>query len=173
MRGRKAVPTRVKELTGNPGKRAIPKGEIQPKPGIPPCPEWLDAAAKAMWRKLAPELDRLGILTVVDQGALAGYCQAWSEVRSATETLTKEGRTVSRPVMDAEGNVTGRLVKPHPAVNQQRTALATLRHFSAMFGLDPSSRARINLGLPAEEGAPETPAEKSLRPYSEDEEAVG
>lgn len=136
MRGRKPKPTRLKVLNGNPGQRPLNKAEPMPKRGRPVCPSWLDKAAKAKWRKLVPELDRLGLLTLVDGDALAAYCQAWAEFQWATQTLRKEGRVFA--------TATGYLA-PHPAVAQQRSAWAAIKAFAALFGLDPSSRSRLQV----------------------------
>jgi P27 family predicted phage terminase small subunit len=136
MRGRKPKPTPLKILTGNPGKRPLNGQEPLPKRGRPVCPAFLSAGAKSQWRRLVPELDRLGLLTLVDSGALAAYCQAWDEFRQATITLNKEGRIVS-------GALGG--LKSHPAVAQQRSAWKGIQAFAALFGLDPSSRTRLKV----------------------------
>ena len=134
--GGRPKPTSLKILEGNPGKRPINTLEPQPDSTIPKCPAWLDAEAKRQWKRLAPELARLGLLTSVDGESLAAYCQAWSELRSATELLQKEGRVVET----AAGGQ-----KPHPAISMQRTAWMAIRAYAAMFGLDPSSRARLSV----------------------------
>jgi P27 family predicted phage terminase small subunit len=143
MKGRKPHPTRLKVLRGNPGKRALNAAEPMPARGIPDCPEWLDDVAKAKWDALVPELDRLGLLTVVDGDVLACYCQAWAEFQEATEILQSEGRT-------CEGGSGG--TKMHPAVTMQRTAWKAIRDFAALFGLDPSSRTRLAVP-PKDDGA--------------------
>ena len=38
MRGRRPKPTRLKLLTGNPGKRPLNDDEPQPQAAIPECP---------------------------------------------------------------------------------------------------------------------------------------
>src|SRR5262249_38927021 len=123
-------------LAGNPGKRPLNSNEPKPKTGRPRCPSWLDADAKRKWRALVPELERLGLLTVVDGDALAAYCQAWAEFKLATETLRPDGRTFTTD--------SGSL-PPHPAVAQQRSAWQAVRAFAALFGLDPSSRTRLSV----------------------------
>jgi P27 family predicted phage terminase small subunit len=133
------MPTQLKILRGNPGRRKLPGDEPRPKVGAPHCPSFLDATAKSIWRALAPELARLGLLTIVDGGALAGYCQAWAEFEIATKTLRKEGRFFKTE--------SGYLA-PHPAVAQQRSALTAIRAFAGLFGLDPSSRSRIHAPTP-------------------------
>src|SRR5262249_22001030 len=41
MRGRRPKPTRLKVITGNPGKRPLNEHEPRPEPQIPPCPSEL------------------------------------------------------------------------------------------------------------------------------------
>lgn len=141
-RGPPPKPTALRILEGNPAKRPLNPHEPMPKRGRPRCPSFLDREAKAKWKALVPELDRLGLLTIVDGDALAAYCQAWSEFRTSTETLRREGRTFK----SQSGYLT-----PHPAVAQQRTAWQAIKAFASLFGLDPSSRSRLK-APPKEEG---------------------
>jgi P27 family predicted phage terminase small subunit len=141
-RGRPPKPTRLKLLTGNPGKRPLNDSEPQPAPGSPACPEWLDDAARIEWHRVAPELARLGLLTQVDLAALASYCQAWAEFQAATELIQKEGRHFTSK---------GRKY-PHPAVAHQRSAWKAIGEFSARFGFSPSSRSKLTIaGRPSDE----------------------
>ena len=93
--GRKPKPTALKRLHGNPGGRALPKGE--PEPGglssVAP-PSHLSRDARAEWRRLAPELIRLGLLTVNDLAAFAAYCSAWSDFVAADRALERDGLVV-------------------------------------------------------------------------------
>lgn len=107
-----------------------------PKAGCPKCPSFLHPYAKDEWSALKPELDRLGLVTLVDRGVLAAWCQAWAEFRIATEILHEEGRTI-------HGGKAG--IKMHPAVTMQRSAWKAMQAFAALFGLDPSSRSRLKL----------------------------
>jgi P27 family predicted phage terminase small subunit len=136
MRGRKPIPTPLKILAGNPGKRPLPDREPMPKRGRPKCPAHLHDYAKEEWSRLLPELDRLGLLTMVDRAALSVYCQAWAEHRLAVETLNADGRYVTRG--------TGGL-GAHPALAQLHAAEATIAKFASLFGLDPSSRSRLSV----------------------------
>lgn len=154
MRGRKPIPTAMKILRGNPGRRPLNLSEPKPEGGAPACPGWLHRHAKAEWRRLVRALAPAGMLTQADLGVLAGYCQAWAEFRLATELLESEGRTVLSggvPVEQAgeDGTtrtvVVGATVKPHPAVAQQRSAWVAMQRFGALLGLDPSSRSRLSV----------------------------
>jgi P27 family predicted phage terminase small subunit len=149
-RGRPPKPTKLKLLTGNPGKRPLNASEPKPAAVVPKCPAWLDAEAKQKWKQVAPQLARLGLLTVVDGDALAAYCQAWAEFRQATEVLQQEGRVVRVGGLLAEDDDgqeawIGYQLQPHPAVAQQRSAWQAIKSFAALFGLDPSSRSKLHV----------------------------
>ena len=75
-RGRRPKPTALKKLEGNPGKR--PLNELEPVPPVASlrCPNYLLPEARKEWRRLAPILMNLGLLTAADAVPFAGYCQA-------------------------------------------------------------------------------------------------
>jgi P27 family predicted phage terminase small subunit len=143
VKGRKPKPTRLKVLTGNPGQRPLNADEPMPPRGRPTCPAWLPKEAKAKWRKLVPMLDQLGLLTLADADTLAAYCVAWSELKAATDALERDGRMIEVPVVNRQGEEVGQRTVAHPAITHQRSALAAIRQYSALFGLDPSSRVRL------------------------------
>ena len=71
------VPTHLRLLRGNPGKRPIkpePEPAVPDKPPEPP--NFLSDEAKNEWWRVAPELHALSLLTVLDVMPLAAYCQA-------------------------------------------------------------------------------------------------
>ncbi len=152
QRGRKPKPTAVKELEGNPGKR--PLNELEPKPQkkAPKCPMWLDAEAKKEWRRIAKQLEELGILTEVDMAAFAGYCEAYARWKEAEEFISKHGTIVKTP---------SGYWQQVPQVSIAQTYLKIMIKFCEQFGLTPSSRSRIV----ADKGANEVydPMEMMLR----------
>lgn len=77
MPGPAPMPAPLKLLAGNPGHRPIP-AEVKPKAGLPSCPVFLLPEARREWRRLGPELDRLGLMTMADRSSFAAYCQAWA-----------------------------------------------------------------------------------------------
>jgi phage terminase small subunit len=66
-------------LRGNPGKRAL-RPEPEPARGseCPEPPSFLPPDAVAEWHRIAPELHRIKLLTVVDVGLMAAYCSAFA-----------------------------------------------------------------------------------------------
>ena len=75
-RGRKPKPTALKVLEGNPGKRPLNDREPVPPKATLKCPAWLLPEAKKEWKRLAPALEAMGVLTMADLTAFEGYCQA-------------------------------------------------------------------------------------------------
>ena len=92
MRGRRPKPTRLKVLTGNPGKRPLNESEPRPEPVVPECPPELGEVARREWDRLAAELGPLRITTNLDRGALAAYCGAYALWAEAMEAIQKYGR---------------------------------------------------------------------------------
>ena len=88
-RGRKPKPTAMKELEGNPGKHPLNTSEPKPNKKAPACPKWLEPEAKKEWRRLAKQMEAIGILTEVDMAAFAGYCQAYARWKEAEEVITQ------------------------------------------------------------------------------------
>jgi P27 family predicted phage terminase small subunit len=143
-RGPAPKPTKLKILAGNPGRRPINTREPQPTRGIPSQPSWLSAEAKAEWKRITPELDRLGVLTIVDRTALTAYCQAHAELYEASRLLNSEGRIITVDVFAREsGEKVGTRRVVHPAVRLQREAFRIIKQFLGEFGLTPASRTRL------------------------------
>lgn len=59
MRGRKPKRTRIKLLTGNPGKRPLNLAEPRPEPAVPDCPPELGPGAQREWTRLVATLGPL------------------------------------------------------------------------------------------------------------------
>jgi len=144
-RGRKPKPTNLKVLEGNPGKRPLNQNEPKPKPVRPKCPAWLDKEAKRMWKDLAPELERLGLLTIIDGAALAAACQRWSTWVSCEKIIQEQGYSMEIERFDKQGNSLGFYEQQRPEVSIGRQSLADFRAFCAEFGMTPASRSRISV----------------------------
>ncbi len=98
VRGRKPKPTAIKELEGNPGKRPLNGHEPVPPKSTIRCPNWLETEAKKEWKRLAPALEAMGVLTAVDITAFAGYCQAYARWKEAEEFITQHGSIFQTPL---------------------------------------------------------------------------
>ena len=148
MPGPKPTPTYLKVLRGNPGHQKLNKDEPQPllPAEVPEPPAFLAGYAMDEWWRVAPELHRLGLLTVLDVGPLAVYCDAYSRWRSASEVFA--GMAERDPVTN------GLLVKSqggdaiqNPLVGIARRAANDMVRYAGEFGMSPAARARISAGV--------------------------
>lgn len=134
-RGPAPKPTHLKVVEGTYRKDRAAKNEPRPEPGAPNCPTWLHREAKREWRRIVPELERLGLLTELDRAALAAYCQSYADWYEAERRIRRSG-TIQ--VTD-----TG-YIAPHPAVGQKNQAMQRMKQYLALFGLSPSDRTRVS-----------------------------
>ncbi len=146
MAGRKPLPTAVKRLRGNPGKRALNKNEPLPKAGIPPCPDWLSDLARELWGELAPQLDALGILTIADGPALAGLCECYAEFRHARADVLKHGETYWSVSEDGS-----KMKRKNPSVEIASDSFKRWVRMLSEFGLTPSARSKLSLSPAGDE----------------------
>lgn len=137
MPGPAPKPTRLRLLEGNQSKRPLNQMEPKPAPVAPAPPPLLKREALEEWHRLAPELERLGLLTVVDGSALAAYCQAYRRWIQAERKVNREGLVL---------NAKSRYAQAHPAMAVAQRSMQLMRAFAAEFGLTPASRSRISIG---------------------------
>ena len=139
MRGRKPKPTRFKVIEGNPGKRPINGREPQPPGSQPTCPAHLSGPAKAEWKRLAKNLNRMGVLTQVDRAALAAYCQAYGRWVEAERALAETPTLLKTPAG---------YVQASPWLTIANKQLELMHKFMAELGLTPSARSRLAITVP-------------------------
>lgn len=148
--GRRPLPTAVKKLRGNPGKRKLNAKEPQPNSGDPEKPQGLSAAAAAEWDSILPELRALGVLSKIDGKALAAYCHAYARWMEAEQHVARFGIVICEPVLFDE-KLVGVRYKKNPAVTISETAMKIMKSFLVEFGMTPSSRSRVRIERPSEE----------------------
>jgi len=133
VRGRKPKPAHLKVIEGNRGRRPIRK-EIQPEPICPPPPAFLGTEAKREWRRIAPALCALRILSLLDIAALGAYCSSYGLWSQATDALAKEELIAK----SAKGNSMANIL-----IGISNKAAADMVRYAAEFGMTPSARARL------------------------------
>ncbi|MBI5863377.1 MAG: phage terminase small subunit P27 family [Planctomycetes bacterium] len=109
--------------------------------GTPACPEWLDADGRLRWAELVPQLEAMGVLTLVDQGAVARYCHLWARWRKAEEFIAQHGEMY--PLKDDKGRT--KCVQPWPQVATANKLALQLTRLEQEFGLTPAARTRIHV----------------------------
>jgi P27 family predicted phage terminase small subunit len=139
-------------LENNPGKRALNLADgVNPRIEIPSIPKHLGQEARKEWKRIAPLLEDLGLISGLDRAALALYCQAvgrLSELEMAFNGMIAkheaEGQTYAEAVYTASRTKT-------PSGYEQQSVIVQLigshrlqvhRHLMH-FGLSPAARARV------------------------------
>jgi P27 family predicted phage terminase small subunit len=149
--GRRPLPTAVKKLRGNPGKRKLNDKEPSPRSGDPVMPRGLSKEAAKEWRAIVPELREMGVLTKIDGKALAAYCHSYARWMEAEEEIRRVGIVVQEPIWDqTSGRLMGVKFKKNPAVTISETAMKIMKSFLVEFGMTPSSRSRVRIEKPTE-----------------------
>lgn len=164
--GRRPKPTALRKLEGNRGKRALNSKEPMPELGEPEMPDRLAPLAQQEWRRIVPELLALGVLSKLDQKALAGYCSAYARHCQAEDDVAKYGLTIEEPVIDTktgkQRKIRGRLLvrlKANPAAAKSSDAAKLMKSFLIEFGLTPASRSRLSTNPNGDKAAAD-PADK-------------
>lgn len=128
--GRRPKPTSLTILRGNPSHKKLNENEPVPPSGEVTKPEGLSVGAAHVWDKLAPICLAMGTLTTADVVVFTRMC----ELEASWDLNTSHKGTEAF---------------------SQRAELdlaRELRPYSALFGLEPVSRARIS--IPKKEAEP-------------------
>jgi P27 family predicted phage terminase small subunit len=90
------------------------------------------------WGNLSAKLDRMGLLTELDDYALERVCETIAEIVELKQDIARHGRTTkivrSKKTME----------RPRPQLALLDRADKRLRAWMSEFGLTPSARGRIN-----------------------------
>lgn len=153
--GRKHIPTVLRVAAGV-HECLLPKDEPQPSREGIVMPDYLSEDAQEVWKKAVKHLDECGIMTVVDEPALAHYCEQFVTWQTALESVRTKGLTVFN-------KRTGH-IKANPAIKIANDAHDRLLKMMVEFGMTPSSRARTktregfkNPGPPGSRGSSSAP----------------
>ena len=133
MRGRPPKPNEVKELEGNPGKRPL-KSEPDVTCKLPPCPKSLGPLAKHEWRRIGKLMLEANMISQLDMGLLAAYCDSYEQWMKATEYINDHNLVYQTPSGYAQQN---------PFVSIAQSYAKQMHKFAEQLGLTPASRNRI------------------------------
>lgn len=133
--GRKAKPTALKLITGNPGKREINLEEPEPaKVFDPDPPEGFSAVEIAKWRTLCLQLSACNVLTELDLDALEMYVRNWCTMMDALADLDLRGKLLQSPSGGPMWN---------PSWAEYKHCARLVRSLQNEFGMTPSSRTGV------------------------------
>ncbi len=161
--GRKATPTRLRLLRGNPQRRPLNALEPDPARGVPDAPRWFNVLQLEGWETMVRALEPMGVLTISDGPALAILAQAWAEWREAEATVAVRGAYYETPMGGSTSSSSGEQqslpgcapkddraaggvwIRAHPAVAVAANAWRRVASMLAEFGLTPAARARLQV----------------------------
>lgn len=136
------IPTALKIINGNPGKRKSDiTGGINVSPSMPEPPEHLPEDAAEIFRTTAKLLFDLGTLSKCDAHGLELYARNMVLLRKAHRHVAKCGYYLTT----AEGRVYA-----NPSVKVCRDFQALAQRFHIEMGLTAAARSRINITPPSE-----------------------
>lgn len=140
--GRKPKPTALKLVTGNPGKRALPKNEAIVALAEPTPPPFLCDDAKVEWGRVCSALYAAGLMTDLDRAALAAYCAAygrWAQAERAINRMAgKDELNSALMIKTSNGNAI-----QNPLVGIANKAKSDMVRYATEFGMTPSARSRV------------------------------
>jgi len=149
MAGRRPKPTKLKLVTGNPGKRKLNEKEPKPAREIPSPPSHLTDWGKTAWGRLTVLLDGMGVLTVADTMALERLCDLYAEILHLRQLIEIEGRTYTTKTQMGDF-----LIKANPAVSMLADADRRFKSYLVEFGLTPAARTKVHVNGDQEEDDP-------------------
>lgn len=142
--GRRPHPPGYQDAMGNPGRRKSkpPAAKRKIEFGSVAPPPWLKgrdfAGALDAWRRIAPQLARVNVLTPSDADAFARYCVHLADWVRLTKVIRKEGETQS--VTTVSGDL---MVRLRPEFKARELAERRVLELEDRFGLSP--RYRLDL----------------------------
>ncbi|MHB9127266.1 MAG: phage terminase small subunit P27 family [Candidatus Humimicrobiaceae bacterium] len=146
--GRKPKPVALHVINGNPSKLDLGKKISETpkfKPIAPKCSPRLSKGAKKEWKRIAPELERLGLLTNADKAVFEMYCQVYSECVDLEKFININGTTYKYVKRNKFDQIVSEYEVQYPQVSQLDKKRNLLIRICAEFGLTPSSRGRMSL----------------------------
>jgi P27 family predicted phage terminase small subunit len=149
-RGPSRTPTRALALRGSWRSKTRP-GEPAPRGPRPRPPEWLCDDAKAQFLAIVRRLWAQGVVSSVDEAALAIYADLLAQYRRASEFVAKHGDVY---IVRARPRVEGEEGRPigfasYPQAKRQENLAMLLLRLSREFGLTPAARTQVQGEVPA------------------------
>ena len=143
MKGPAPEPTRLKILKGVRPCR-INKNEPKPRTVSARIPSgWekqMSTNAKIFWRRHAPRLVKLGLLTEIDLDTFRILCEIYNRWRECASAIKKHGMIYENPESE--------VLKFRPEVGIIDKLEKTMLSYLQQFGMSPSSRGGISVEIP-------------------------
>lgn len=128
----------MKVAKGNPGRRPIGvDADASDSSARVDAPVWLEGEALVIWRRIAPRLVSLRLLSVTDAETFARYCRDFARWLKMQKRLDELGE-----IYEIE-TASGVVRRPDPAFLISHHLGRRLEATEDRFGLNPAERQRI------------------------------
>jgi P27 family predicted phage terminase small subunit len=134
MRGRKALPKNVHKLHGS-FREDRHGGGIQVAAVLPEPPERLPEVGQEEWRRIAPELHKVGLLSNLDLTALEMYCRLFCRWLAAEKELEGDDSLVMKTKTGYQAQ--------SAYLNIANACIKQMQSIMGEFGMTPATRARM------------------------------
>ncbi len=141
-KGRKKLPTKIKEMQGTITPSRIIENEmmVDVVTEIPEPPNWLSEIGKKEWKKVSSQLFNIGMLHNVDLHLVAAYCNEIS-LYIETETMLRDKGRI-QAFRNPDGTLKHAQAVPYQKI--AKDALGAAMKLATQFGLTPVARASIS-----------------------------
>ena len=139
MKGRHPAPTVLKLLKGVRPAR-INKAEPKPQAVMGTMPKgWalhMSDTAKRFWKKNAPALAKIGLLTELDLEAFRAMAEIYSQWAHCVSIINRKGMTYKTPLGEE---------RPRLEVNMVYKLWGRFKEYCQQFGMMPAERGRTSV----------------------------
>lgn len=111
------------------------KNEPKPDNNRPKPPSIVTGAALNEWKRIMPQLEAVGLVSLVDRAALAAYCVAYGRWIDAEKSVAEHGYMLKAP---------NNLPMPSPYLSVANKAMEQMMKAIREFGLSPASRSSVS-----------------------------
>ena len=141
-KGRKKLPTKIKEMQGtlDPSRAVINEMQVDICQEIPIAPEWLSKIGQEEWYKVTNQLFNLQMLYQIDLQLIAAYCNEMSLYIETEILLRDKGRV--QAFKNSDGTIKHAQAVPYQKI--AKDALDRAIKLATQFGFTPVARASIN-----------------------------
>ena len=134
-KGRKPKPTKLKLLQGTFRKDRQNLNEPEPEVRIPSPPDFLNSDGLQEWGRMSEKLYQLGMLSEIDRGYFAAYCQAYGRWAEAERLIKEKGMVMK--------TITGNIIQS-PLVGIANRAMKEMRDNAAIMGIPATMRGKVH-----------------------------
>lgn len=172
--GRPPLPAKVHQLHGNASKKPMAAllDEFSPDVELAKLPAWVKGEARKEYQRLGEELERYGLVSKLDRGALIMMATEWARYVWAETKIAEENEA---DLVRGERGLVAMTPSGYKVMSVyltiQRAAIERYTKLASEFGLTPAARTRVRpnqnqLLLPGMEPPASAQGAPSLRSFA-------